>query len=55
MIYVVHGSRVQILSVEVEAETEREALIKASNGDWITHGPDVWDSEYEFTGAHQSE
>lgn len=50
MIYTVHGSRQQAITVEVEAETEREALKKANQGDWA-YKPDVWDTDYEFHGA----
>lgn len=49
MKWVVHGVRTDIISTEVEAEDELEAIEKAGSGH--AEDIDVWDSDFNWINA----
>jgi hypothetical protein len=53
MIYLVHGVRTQDITVEVEAETEEEAIFSASEA--RPRDIEVWDSETSFYKAEPTD
>ena len=51
MKFVVPGTRVEAVSLEIEADDIDEAMAKATSGQFSGRDVDVWDSDYQWQYA----